>query len=122
MSGRVLRWKFAQWPQVIEAYSTMVIGASALPSTLSGSEPSASTLAISTLPLGCGTLAAVELVVGCALALPPESLHAASRDAADTAASEPRTVLRERIGVILQLLAGTIEDVQENITCSRRRS
>ena len=38
-AGSTLLWKLAQWPQVIEAYSTTVIGASALPSTRSGSGP-----------------------------------------------------------------------------------
>ena len=38
-SGNTLLWKLAQWPQVIEAYSTTVMGASALPSTRSGSGP-----------------------------------------------------------------------------------
>ena len=38
-AGSTLLWKLAQWPQVMEAYSTMVIGASALPSTRSGSGP-----------------------------------------------------------------------------------
>ena len=30
-SGYVVLWKVAQWPQVIEAYSMMVTGASSLP-------------------------------------------------------------------------------------------
>jgi hypothetical protein len=34
-----LLWKVAQCPQVIEAYSTTVIGASGLPSVSSGSGP-----------------------------------------------------------------------------------
>ena len=32
-------WKLAQWPQVMEAYSTTVIGASALPMTRSDRGP-----------------------------------------------------------------------------------
>ena len=38
-AGKILLWKAAQWPHVIEAYSTMVTGASALPSARSGSGP-----------------------------------------------------------------------------------
>ena len=37
MSGQPSSWKAAQWLQVIEAYSTIVAGASAAPSTMSGS-------------------------------------------------------------------------------------
>src|SRR4029450_11789840 len=35
----MLLWKLAQWPQVIEAYSTMVTGAFASPTCSSGSGP-----------------------------------------------------------------------------------
>src|SRR6478672_8765924 len=38
-AGKMLLWKLAQWPQVIEAYSTMVTGASVWPNCSSGKGP-----------------------------------------------------------------------------------
>ena len=38
-AGQTSLWKAAQWLQVIEAYSMIVAGASAAPSTMSGSGP-----------------------------------------------------------------------------------
>ena len=89
-SGSVVSWKCAQCGQVIEAYSTMVTGASALPSTLSGSAPGSSSLAMSTVPGDFGRLdrggrRCVSAAPGSAgaagvsaLAWSPESLQAAS--------------------------------------------
>ncbi len=37
--GNTVVWKWAQWPHVMEAYSTTVTGASALPTTRSGRGP-----------------------------------------------------------------------------------
>jgi hypothetical protein len=38
-SGSTALWNAAQWGQVIEAYSTIVLGASSLPSEISGKAP-----------------------------------------------------------------------------------
>src|SRR5690242_7828854 len=65
ISGSVTSWKRAQCGQVMEAYSTIVTGASALPSTMSGSAPGSSSAAISTLPSEAGAAAEVEDVVVC---------------------------------------------------------
>src|SRR5271157_103875 len=46
-SGQTSLWKAAQWLQVSEAYSMMVAGASALPSTMSGKAWGASSAAVS---------------------------------------------------------------------------
>ena len=57
-AGYVSAWKAAQWVQVMEAYSTIVTGASALPWTMSGS--------------GLGAISSSVATLVCASATPPK--------------------------------------------------
>src|SRR5690606_19265283 len=75
IASKVLLWKAAQCGQVVDMYSTMVTGAFASPSAMSGSAPGLSTSAMSTSPSAAGTSAAadgVAAVVSLEVAVPEE--------------------------------------------------
>src|SRR5688572_16583320 len=64
IASNVLLWKAAQWGQVVDIYSTMVTGALASPSAISGSAPGFSTSAMSTSPSAEGSSAALVSAAG----------------------------------------------------------